>query len=76
MASAGDRLAPTKEIDDARWLPFDDAAQHLTHERDRDVLARAAAALPGRRDRVTVFLVGTPRPGVAGNGRGRTRQGR
>ena len=57
MASACDRLAPTKEIDDARWVPLDAAKRQLTHERDRDVLARALAALPRPEDRVTVFLV-------------------
>jgi len=70
MASAGDRLAPTKEIDDARWLPFEDAAQHLTHRRDRDVLARAAAALPGWHDRVTIFLVRHAEAGNRGKWKG------
>jgi 8-oxo-dGTP diphosphatase len=34
-------LAPAHEIDDARWVPIDEAARMLTYERDRDLLARA-----------------------------------
>jgi ADP-ribose pyrophosphatase YjhB (NUDIX family)/phosphohistidine phosphatase SixA len=56
MAATNDGLAPTKEIDDARWVPCEDAASQLSYDRDRDVLSRAAAALPGDRP-ITVFLV-------------------
>jgi 8-oxo-dGTP diphosphatase len=34
-------LAPAHEIDDARWVPIDEAARMLTYERDRELLARA-----------------------------------
>jgi 8-oxo-dGTP diphosphatase len=55
MAATADSLAPTKEVDEACWVPIEDAARHLTYERDREVLARAAAkAVPGP---VSVFLV-------------------
>jgi 8-oxo-dGTP diphosphatase len=58
MAAAADGLAPTKEIDEARWVSFEDAAAELSYDRDRGVLARAAALLPALRRRVAVFLVG------------------
>lgn len=57
MTSPGDELAPTKEVDDARWLPFRDAAGKLTNARDREVLDRARAALPRAGEAVTVHLV-------------------
>lgn len=40
MESAGDELAPTNEIDDARWVSFQEAATMLSYERDREVLER------------------------------------
>ena len=43
MEAAGDELAPTGEVDEARWVPLADAGALLSYERDRDVLARAAA---------------------------------
>jgi len=46
MVATTDALAPTKEVDDARWLPLDGAPGQLTYERDRDVLARAVSLLP------------------------------
>jgi len=55
MAATGDLLEPTKEVDDARWVSLDDAPGQLTHERDREVLARAAPLLPS--GPVAVFLV-------------------
>jgi 8-oxo-(d)GTP phosphatase len=70
MAAADDRLAPTKEIDDARWLPFAEAMQRVSYDRDRDVLARADAALPGQLDRVTVFLVRHAEAGSRGKWKG------
>jgi 8-oxo-dGTP pyrophosphatase MutT (NUDIX family) len=33
-------LRPAHEIDDARWVPVDEAAHMLTYARDRDLLAR------------------------------------
>jgi 8-oxo-dGTP diphosphatase len=57
MAATSDSLAPTKEIDDARWAPLDEAEQLLSYERDRDVLSRALTELPGPQDRVEVLLV-------------------
>jgi 8-oxo-dGTP pyrophosphatase MutT (NUDIX family) len=32
------RLHPDDEVDDARWLPLEDAFDLLSYERDRDVL--------------------------------------
>lgn len=34
-------LGPANEIDDARWIPLEDAARMLTYARDRELLARA-----------------------------------
>jgi 8-oxo-dGTP diphosphatase len=34
-------LLPSNEVDDARWLSFDDADRLLTYERDRAVLRAA-----------------------------------
>jgi 8-oxo-dGTP diphosphatase len=45
MEAMSDELAPTKEIDAARWVPFEDAAPLLSYDRDREVLERAAALL-------------------------------
>jgi 8-oxo-dGTP diphosphatase len=47
MEPAGSELAPTGEIDEARWLSLDDATALLSYERDRKMLERAAALLPG-----------------------------
>jgi 8-oxo-dGTP diphosphatase len=63
MASTTDELAPTKEIDEARWVPLADAAGQLSHERDREVLAEAKALLPGAQP-VTVHLVRHARAGI------------
>jgi 8-oxo-dGTP pyrophosphatase MutT (NUDIX family) len=43
MEAAGEELAPTNEVDEARWVPLADAAALLSHERDREMLARAVA---------------------------------
>ena len=64
MAAAGDGLAPTKEIDEARWASFEDAEAQLSYDRDRRILARACSLLPGAGLPVTVFLVRSA-PGVA-----------
>lgn len=62
MTATAGALAPTKEIDEARWVPVADAASHLTYERDREVLARASAHLASTP--VSVYLV---RHAKAGN---------
>jgi 8-oxo-dGTP diphosphatase len=33
-------LAPTSEVDEARWVPLDDAVEILTYDRDRELLER------------------------------------
>jgi 8-oxo-dGTP pyrophosphatase MutT (NUDIX family) len=38
MRPATGTLRPTDEVDDARWLPLEDAFDLLSYERDRDVL--------------------------------------
>jgi 8-oxo-dGTP pyrophosphatase MutT (NUDIX family) len=40
---AGDLRPEAGEVDDACWLPFHDAEDSLTYERDRKVLRSAAA---------------------------------
>ena len=42
MEAPGDALAPTREVDEARWVPLEAAAALLSYERDREVLRRAA----------------------------------
>jgi 8-oxo-dGTP pyrophosphatase MutT (NUDIX family) len=64
MAAAGDDLAPTKEIDEARWTSFEDAETQLSYDRDRRVLVRAGSLLPGPGLPVTVCLVRSA-PGLA-----------
>ena len=39
----GHELRPTQEVDDARWLPVDEARAMLTYDRDRVVLDAIAA---------------------------------
>jgi 8-oxo-dGTP diphosphatase len=41
MQPVGGRVRPAYEVDDARWVTFDDAEQSLTYERDRKVLRSA-----------------------------------
>ena len=36
-------LRPTREVDDARWVPYDEAERILSYERDRVVLRSAAS---------------------------------
>jgi 8-oxo-dGTP pyrophosphatase MutT (NUDIX family) len=36
-------LAPTNEVDDARWVPVEDAANLLTYARDRQLIAKLGA---------------------------------
>jgi 8-oxo-(d)GTP phosphatase len=40
----GGDFTPNEEVDQLRWLPVVEAAQLLTHARDRQVLTRFAAA--------------------------------
>jgi 8-oxo-(d)GTP phosphatase len=70
-AAARDGLAPTKEIDEARWLSFEEAGRLLSHERDREVVRRAAALLPDVRGPVPVQLVRHARAGRRDRRRGR-----
>jgi 8-oxo-dGTP diphosphatase len=42
MQPVGGSLDPAYEVDEARWVPFDDAEESLTYERDRKVLLSAA----------------------------------
>jgi 8-oxo-dGTP diphosphatase len=44
MHPIGGELRGDNEVDDARWLPFDDALGLLSYERDRDVLRSLRAA--------------------------------
>lgn len=45
MRPVGGELAFLHEVDDARWLPLDEAAAALTYERDRQLLAALAEAV-------------------------------
>ena len=45
MTPAIDELAPTKEVDEARWASLDDAARLLSYERDRELLGRFEAVV-------------------------------
>jgi len=38
MRPIGGELQPTREVDEARWVPLAEAERLLTYERDRDVL--------------------------------------
>ena len=58
--SVAGEFARNNEVDELRWLPFDKAAELLTHDVDRAVLARSLARPPGDR---TLLLV---RHGSAG----------
>jgi 8-oxo-(d)GTP phosphatase len=41
--TSGTTLRPTGEVDAADWVPLDEAAQRLTHDRDRELLAAVVA---------------------------------
>lgn len=43
MQAEGGVFTPGNEVDQLRWLPLQDAAAHVTHDRDREVLERFAA---------------------------------
>jgi 8-oxo-dGTP diphosphatase len=45
MAPIEGELAATNEVDEARWVPVEEAADVLTHARDRELLGRLE---PGR----------------------------
>ena len=38
MRAVGGSLAAANEVDDARWVPLDDAPRLLSYDRDRDLL--------------------------------------
>ena len=40
MAPIEGELAATNEVDETRWVPLEDAADMLTHARDRELLER------------------------------------
>jgi 8-oxo-dGTP pyrophosphatase MutT (NUDIX family) len=40
MTPIDGELVPTNEVDEARWVPLDDAAEMLTYARDRELLER------------------------------------
>ena len=44
MAPIEGELAATNEVDEARWVPLEDAADILTHTRDRELLERLEPA--------------------------------
>jgi 8-oxo-dGTP diphosphatase len=44
MRPVGEVLRPTREVDEARWVPYDEAERILSYERDRVVLRSAASA--------------------------------
>jgi 8-oxo-dGTP pyrophosphatase MutT (NUDIX family) len=46
-AGAG-RFEPNREVDELRWLDSGEASAMLSHDHDREVLARAAADSPSR----------------------------
>jgi hypothetical protein len=40
MRVLGGGFAPSREVDEIRWLPVEDAPRLLAYERDRALLAR------------------------------------
>lgn len=61
--SVGGEFTPNNEVDVLRWLPFQEAAELLSHDIDRAVLARFLARPPGDR---TLLLVRHASAGVRG----------
>jgi 8-oxo-dGTP diphosphatase len=58
MTVAGGQLAPANEVDDARWVPLEEARSMLTYDHDRDVLRRfgqTSETAPGTA--VAVYLI-------------------
>jgi len=58
MTVSGGKLAPANEVDDARWVPLEDARSMLSYEHDRDLLRRfgqTSEAGPGAA--VPVYLI-------------------
>ena len=41
MEPRSDELEPTKEVDEARWMSFEEAPAQVSYDRDREVLERA-----------------------------------
>ncbi len=56
MHPNGGELRPTHEVDDARWVSYDEAERMLSYERDRVVLRSAASALMRVRVRPGSYL--------------------
>jgi 8-oxo-dGTP diphosphatase len=46
MRATGGELRPDHEVDEARWVPLDEAGRLLSYARDRDVLRAAVAVGP------------------------------
>jgi 8-oxo-dGTP pyrophosphatase MutT (NUDIX family) len=46
--AGADGFEPNREVDELRWLDSDAAAAMLSHDHDREILARAAADPPSR----------------------------
>jgi 8-oxo-dGTP diphosphatase len=55
-APVGGELAPTKEVDEARWVAVDEAAGMLSYRRDLDVLERAAEVVAGAKRRIVCVV--------------------
>jgi 8-oxo-dGTP pyrophosphatase MutT (NUDIX family) len=47
MRPGGGRLEPDEEVDEARWVPIDEARRLVSYERDRGVLDALQPALAG-----------------------------
>lgn len=45
MRVEGGSFSPNAEVDELRWLTFEEAARRLTYERDRELLTRLASGL-------------------------------
>jgi 8-oxo-dGTP pyrophosphatase MutT (NUDIX family) len=48
MRPVAGRLRPTGEVDEARWVPIDEAKAKLTYDRDVRILGSARAVVTGR----------------------------
>jgi 8-oxo-dGTP pyrophosphatase MutT (NUDIX family) len=40
MGVNGGEFTPNREVSDLRWLPFDEAPEQLSYDRDREILGR------------------------------------
>ena len=61
MRSEGGMFTPTREVDELRWLPVDEALDLLTQPRDREILSKFASGPVATK---AILLV---RHGMAGN---------